>query len=153
MVVALAPRTLQSPLPAASNKQCVLSREDSQVTKRHWQRQRQRQPLTSAYTGRWPSEKFVKVKTATLVEGCFFMQFHKQCVLAREDVYTDEWPSDKFAEDKRTAVLVQGVFLRKFYKQPGNFYIHKQCVLPREDKNRWPSDTETNLQKLEELWC
>ena len=32
MVVALAPWTLQSPLPAASNKQCVLTREATQVS-------------------------------------------------------------------------------------------------------------------------
>ena len=31
MVAALAPWTFQSPLPAASNKQCVLTREDTQV--------------------------------------------------------------------------------------------------------------------------
>ena len=31
MVLALAPWTFQSPLPAASNKQCVLTREDTQV--------------------------------------------------------------------------------------------------------------------------
>ena len=36
MIAALAPGTLQSPLPAASNKQCVLTREDAQVFIRHF---------------------------------------------------------------------------------------------------------------------